>query len=178
MPRSFRLRCRLFGTLWNGFADRSLLIGTGVSLRRLLLGYGISLVIGVPLGVLLARQKWADETIGLLVLGLQTLPSVCWLPLALLWFRFERCCDFVCCDYGGVAYDYLCCARRGAKRTACLSPCRADDGNKAVFALHGSPIACRLTFAFERCETRLVVCVAFADGGANCCSLVSAWVIR
>ncbi|MBC7527280.1 MAG: ABC transporter permease [Chthonomonadaceae bacterium] len=73
-------------TFWNGIADRSLLIATGASLRRLLLGYVISLVIGVPLGVLLARQKWADETIGLLVLGLQTLPSVCWLPLALLWF--------------------------------------------------------------------------------------------
>ncbi len=73
-------------TLWNGIEDRSLLIGTGASLRRLLLGYGISLVIGIPLGVLLARQKWADETVGLLVLGLQTLPSVCWLPLALLWF--------------------------------------------------------------------------------------------
>ena len=73
-------------TLWHGIADRSLLIATGVSLRRLLLGYAISLAVGLPLGILLARQKWAEETLGLLVMGLQSLPSICWLPLALLWF--------------------------------------------------------------------------------------------
>ena len=72
--------------LWHGIADRSLLIATGVSLRRLLVGYMISLAIGLPLGILLARQKWAEETVGLLAMGLQSLPSICWLPLALLWF--------------------------------------------------------------------------------------------
>jgi NitT/TauT family transport system permease protein len=44
------------------------------------------MAIGVPLGVLLARVRWLDETLGSLALGLQTLPSICWLPLALLWF--------------------------------------------------------------------------------------------
>ena len=73
-------------TLWHGLADRSLLIATGVSLRRLILGYLISIVIGLPLGVLLARKQWAEDTLGLLVMGLQSLPSICWLPLALLWF--------------------------------------------------------------------------------------------
>lgn len=67
-------------------ADGSLLIAIHVSLQRVLLGYAISLIIGVPLGILLAQAKWAQETIGSLVLGLQTLPSICWLPLALLWF--------------------------------------------------------------------------------------------
>ena len=66
--------------------DGSLLIAIHVSLQRVLLGYAISLVIGVPLGILLARTRWAQDTIGALVLGLQTLPSICWLPLALLWF--------------------------------------------------------------------------------------------
>ena len=73
-------------TLIHGIADRSLLIATGVSLRRLLLGYGISLLLGVPLGVLLARVRWLNDTVGSLIMGLQTLPSICWLPLALLWF--------------------------------------------------------------------------------------------
>ncbi len=66
--------------------DGSLLIAIHVSLQRVLLGYGISLVLGVPLGILLARSKPAQDTVGALVLGLQTLPSICWLPLALLWF--------------------------------------------------------------------------------------------
>ena len=33
-----------------------------------------------------ARFKLLQDTLGLLALGLQTLPSVCWVPLALLWF--------------------------------------------------------------------------------------------
>jgi len=43
-------------------------------------------VLGLPLGLLNARFKFCEDTIGLLALGLQTLPSVCWAPLALLWF--------------------------------------------------------------------------------------------
>ncbi len=73
-------------TLWEGFKDRTLLLAMGTSLRRVLLGYAISLVVGVPLGIALARSKVWDETIGALVTGLQALPSICWLPLALLWF--------------------------------------------------------------------------------------------
>ena len=40
----------------------------------------------MPLGLLTARFKFCEDTIGVLALGLQTLPSVCWVPLALLWF--------------------------------------------------------------------------------------------
>ncbi|WP_052547555.1 ABC transporter permease [Fimbriimonas ginsengisoli] len=67
-------------------SDGSLLNATAVSLRRVLVGYGISLAIGVPLGILLGRQDWAEQTLGSLVSGFQSLPSICWLPLALLWF--------------------------------------------------------------------------------------------
>ncbi len=52
----------------------------------MLIGFVLSLMIGIPLGLVLARVRWLDETLGSLVLGLQTLPSICWLPLALLWF--------------------------------------------------------------------------------------------
>jgi NitT/TauT family transport system permease protein len=34
----------------------------------------------------MAQQRWLKETLGMLVMGLQALPSICWLPLALLWF--------------------------------------------------------------------------------------------
>ena len=57
-----------------------------VTMRRLLIGYIIGLVVGLPLGLLTARWKVLQDTIGTLALGLQTLPSVCWVPLALLWF--------------------------------------------------------------------------------------------
>lgn len=72
-----------FGQLWQ---DGSLLDATAMSLRRVLVGYGISVLIGVPLGILMARSELASNTVGALVVGLQALPSICWLPLALLWF--------------------------------------------------------------------------------------------
>ena len=65
------------GTLWEAIL---------VTTRRLLLGYVIGLIGGVPLGLLTARWTVLHDTIGTLALGLQTLPSVCWVPLALLWF--------------------------------------------------------------------------------------------
>ena len=57
-----------------------------VTMRRLLIGYGLGLVFGLPLGLLTARFKFCEDTIGIIALGFQTLPSVCWVPLALLWF--------------------------------------------------------------------------------------------
>src|SRR4051794_13794353 len=68
------------------FKENSLLEASGVTLKRLVLGYAVGLVLGVPLGLLNARFKFSEDTVGLIALGLQTLPSVCWAPLALLWF--------------------------------------------------------------------------------------------
>ncbi len=66
--------------------DGTLGQATLVTTKRLLLGYGLSIIFGVPLGLLTARFKFAEDTLGVLALGLQTLPSVCWIPLALLWY--------------------------------------------------------------------------------------------
>ena len=72
--------------LWGAAQDGSLWEATVVTMRRLLIGYALGIVIGLPLGLLTAASKYAEDTIGVLALGLQTLPSVCWIPLALLWF--------------------------------------------------------------------------------------------
>jgi NitT/TauT family transport system permease protein len=69
-----------------GLRDGSLLEASWVTLRRLGLGYFLGLLIGLPLGFLNARLRMARDTLGVLALGLQTLPSICWAPLALLWF--------------------------------------------------------------------------------------------
>lgn len=87
---------KVFETLSAGFKDSSFAVAIGVSLRRIAIGYGISICIGGFLGVLMSKFKTVDETLGSLVLGLQTLPSICWLPLALLWFGLnERAIIFV-----------------------------------------------------------------------------------
>lgn len=66
--------------------DGTLLDAGLVTLRRLAIGYAAGLAIGLPLGLLTARVRLLQDTLGLLALGLQALPSVCWVPLALLWF--------------------------------------------------------------------------------------------
>ncbi|MDQ2824078.1 MAG: ABC transporter permease [Verrucomicrobiota bacterium] len=66
--------------------DGTLLHATVITMRRLLIGYFVGLVVGLPLGLLTARWNLFRDTLGTMALGLQTLPSVCWVPLALLWF--------------------------------------------------------------------------------------------
>jgi NitT/TauT family transport system permease protein len=65
------------GTLWSA---------TLVTMKRLLIGYAFGLIVGLPLGLLTARFEFMEDTLRVMALGLQTLPSVCWVPLALLWF--------------------------------------------------------------------------------------------
>lgn len=83
---SFPAPTDVWASLVSGFQDSSIPGGALVSLQRLAIGYGISLVIGVILGLLIGRYRIIADTFGSLILGLQALPSICWLPLAILWF--------------------------------------------------------------------------------------------
>jgi NitT/TauT family transport system permease protein len=55
-----------------------------VSGMRLLTGFLLSIVIGLSMGIALWRWRLLDRALGGVFLGLQTLPSVCWVPLAVL----------------------------------------------------------------------------------------------
>ena len=72
--------------LWTAVRDGTLAEAAWTTSKRLLIGYAIGCILGLPLGLLTARSRWLSDTVGTLALGLQTLPSVCWVPLALLWF--------------------------------------------------------------------------------------------
>jgi NitT/TauT family transport system permease protein len=58
----------------------------GVSLSRGGLGFLAALAIGTPLGLLIARVHAVRRGIGPLVSGLQSLPSVAWVPAAIIFF--------------------------------------------------------------------------------------------
>ncbi len=77
---------KVAGYLQSAASDGTLWTAIWVTLKRLVIGYLIGLAGGIPLGLLTARWRVLHDTIGTLALGLQTLPSVCWVPLALLWF--------------------------------------------------------------------------------------------
>lgn len=73
-------------SIMTGFQGNFYLQSILASLARLGIGYAISLTLGLILGLLIGRFNLLKETVGSLVLGLQGLPSICWLPLAILWF--------------------------------------------------------------------------------------------
>src|SRR4029077_14146897 len=57
--------------------DGTLLQASLVTMRRLLSGWGGGGGVGLPLGLLTARYKFCEDTIGVLALGFETAPGVC-----------------------------------------------------------------------------------------------------
>lgn len=80
------LDARAQGSFWTS----PLVVGIGVSVVRLLIGFAIALCLGVVSGLLLWRSRLIDEAFGPFFLGIQTLPSVCWVPLAVLTFGLHQ----------------------------------------------------------------------------------------
>jgi NitT/TauT family transport system permease protein len=76
--------------VWHEFAatvaDGSIWSIVWVSLHRAVLGFLASVVIATPLGLLVAKVPVVRAAIGPLLAGMQSLPSVAWVPAAVLWF--------------------------------------------------------------------------------------------
>ncbi|ELP63684.1 ABC transporter permease [Streptomyces turgidiscabies] len=60
------------------------------SVSRGLLGFLMALAIGTPLGLLVARVKFVRAAIGPILSGLQSLPSVAWVPPAVIWLGLNN----------------------------------------------------------------------------------------
>lgn len=76
----------VFGSFYIGFFEGNYLISIFSSVLRVLAGYFLALGVGLVTGLLLARYYLLDITFGRSILALQSIPSVAWVPLALLWF--------------------------------------------------------------------------------------------
>lgn len=61
----------------------------GSSLYKGLIGFMIAIAIGLVIGLLINNFKFLNKTLKPIILGIQTLPSVCWVPFAILWFGLE-----------------------------------------------------------------------------------------
>ena len=67
-----------------------------VTLRRAVWGFGIAVVFGVAMGALVSRFAILRSAVGSLIMGLQTMPSIAWFPLAILLFKLtEEAITFV-----------------------------------------------------------------------------------
>lgn len=73
-------------TLFTGIVNGQITLAILKSMSRLLIGFTIAVVLGVFLGYLIWRSKLIEDTLGFLVTALQSIPSIVWFPLAIIWF--------------------------------------------------------------------------------------------
>ncbi len=76
----------VFHALRANVQNGAIIDALGVSLLRMTVGFAISFVAGTALGLLTTTSRVLEENLGGLILGLQSLPSITWLPLAVVWF--------------------------------------------------------------------------------------------
>ncbi|WP_329284236.1 ABC transporter permease [Streptomyces sp. NBC_00691] len=92
--------------VWDGLTDMwlqgTLLEVIWTSVSRGLAGFLLALAIGTPLGLLVARVKFVRAAIGPILSGLQSLPSVAWVPPAVLWFGLNDAMMFTVILLGAV----------------------------------------------------------------------------
>ncbi|SIS48718.1 ABC transporter permease [Salimicrobium flavidum] len=77
-------------SLYEGFASGDLITALGASFRHLFSGLILAILFGTLLGVLLGKSREADETAGMYLVALQSIPSIVWVPLAIMIFGFSE----------------------------------------------------------------------------------------
>ncbi len=72
--------------LWHQLHTALLWSALGTTLRRAVIGFAIALVIGTVVGALVSRIRPLRAAVGSLITALQTLPSIVWVPFAIILF--------------------------------------------------------------------------------------------
>ncbi len=81
---------KVIETINFGFSDGDYLLALSNSFRRVLIGYFLAVVLGLIVGLGISRFKYLSDSIGACLTALQSIPSVAWVPLALLWFGISE----------------------------------------------------------------------------------------
>jgi sulfonate transport system permease protein len=77
----------VFSRLFDDLSSGSFYFGVAITLQRALIGYGIAVLAGSAIGILVARVTFLRRALGSALLGLQSMPSISWFPLAILLFQ-------------------------------------------------------------------------------------------
>jgi NitT/TauT family transport system permease protein len=76
--------------LWEVGADGLLWPGIKATLGRMAIGFSIAAGIGLLIGVVMGISRVVNQCLNSLFLGLQTLPTVAWVPISLLLFGLSE----------------------------------------------------------------------------------------
>jgi len=80
----------VFHRLYEDLTRLDFYSGVAITLRRALVGFAMAVVIGSVAGILVARVAFLRKAIGSAILGLQSMPSIAWFPLAILLFQLSE----------------------------------------------------------------------------------------
>jgi NitT/TauT family transport system permease protein len=89
----------IFATLIATLADGSMIRHAGYTLYRVLFGFSLAIVAGVPLGILMARFQRVENFVLPLVSALMPIPSFALVPLFMLWFGIGDLCTVLIVFY-------------------------------------------------------------------------------
>jgi NitT/TauT family transport system permease protein len=89
-------------TFWQTVQDGRAADAIWTSLSRGAVGFAMSLVIGTLLGLAMWWSRWLRAAIGPIVSGLQSLPSVAWVPAAIIWFSLSNAAIYAVVLLGAV----------------------------------------------------------------------------
>lgn len=89
-PYAFPSPVGVLETFGRLLQDGSLLVAVLQSMKRCLLGFLLALIIGGVFGILITHFSLLKRNLKPLMLGIQTLPSICWVPFAILWFGLKE----------------------------------------------------------------------------------------
>lgn len=64
--------------------DRTLIDGIAVTMYRLIIGFSISIIVGIVIGLAMVKFSGFGKTMSSFAVGLQSFPSVAWVPFAIL----------------------------------------------------------------------------------------------
>ena len=94
------------GTVVKAFVDMaldgSIFRDIAISVARALGGFLVATVIGVPLGILVGRSRWAFAIVDPWIEMLRPVPPIAFLPLVVLWFGIGETSKLVVVAYGAL----------------------------------------------------------------------------
>ncbi len=93
---------KVWETFWGTVQDGRAVEAIWTSLSRGAVGFAMSLVIGTLLGLAMWWSRWLRAAVGPIVSGLQSLPSVAWVPAAIIWFGLSNAAIYTVVLLGAV----------------------------------------------------------------------------
>ena len=85
---------RVFGELAEMFPTERFWSAVGTTMRRAVVGFAVSVVIGTVLGLAVSQSNVLRRGVGSLIAGLQSMPSIVWFPFAILLFGITETAIF------------------------------------------------------------------------------------